>query len=149
MTIDHDVARGSSAGPGPVRRLTFGYDGDQIRLVDEQHVEMTLPPTRNLDVDARTRRGFSVVLRDGDDRPVYRLTRTSPMRHNAEIFAPAQDGALHRRGLEHPSGTFVVLVPEVPGARTVELIGHPLRPEAHQEPPSSLARITLGEYGVE
>jgi hypothetical protein len=131
---------------GPVRRLTFEYDGDRIRLISEQHVRMIVPPTQPLD-QADGVGGFSVLLRDERDRPVYRFTRTSPIRHDAEVFSePGRERSIERVPVEHPKGAFVVLVPDVPGAKTLELVGQPLRADAFREQPQSLARFELKPF---
>ena len=131
--------------PGPVRRLTFEYEGDRVSLVSEQHVHLIVPPTQPLE-SAETEGGFAVILRDRKGNPLYRLTQTSPMRHDAEVFSESGDRTLERIALEHPKGTFTVLVPDVDGADSVELYGHPLKPQAHLEAPRSLARFKLQPF---
>jgi hypothetical protein len=130
--------------PGPVRRLTFEYDGDQISLVSEQHVDLIVPPSQPLD-SAESDSGFTVILRDGQGKPLYRQTGSSPMAHDAEVFA--EDGTIQRVEVDRPKGAFTFLVPHVEGAETVELFGHPLRPQAHLESPRSLARFKVRPFG--
>jgi hypothetical protein len=131
--------------PGPVRRLTFGYDGDRVSLVSERHVQLIVPPTQPLD-RAESDSGFTVILRDAEGKPLYRLTRTSPMRHDAEVFSETGDRTVERVGLDRPNGAFTVLVPDIEGAETVELFGHPMRPQAHLEQPRSLASFRLRSF---
>jgi hypothetical protein len=134
------------AQPGPVRRMTFEYDGDQIRLADEQHVQMIVPPSQPLE-QTQPVAGFSVLLRDQQERPVYRFTRTSPMQHDAEVFGePGADDSITRVGVDRPKGTFVVLVPDVPGAKALELVGHPPQPNAFSAEPQYLARFELKPF---
>lgn len=111
--------------PGPVRRMTFSYNGDKIELVSEQHVQMILPPSQPVEqLDSLA--GFHVVLRNQQDQAVYRATRTNPIRHDAEVFnEPGTERSVHRVPVERPKGTFVVLVPDVPGATALEFLGHP------------------------
>jgi hypothetical protein len=135
----------SLPAPGPVHRLTFEYDGDQVSLVSDQQVELIVPPTQPLE-RAESDSGFTVILRDADDKPLYRFTRSSPMRHDAEVFSESGDRTVERTGIDRPKGAFTVLVPDVTGAETVELFGHPLRPQAHLEKPRSLARFTLRAF---
>lgn len=133
------------ARPGPVRRLTFAYDGDRISLVSEQHVRMIVPPTQPLEATAE-QAGFSVIVRDAQDRPVYRFARTSPFRHDTEVFSDQDDESIRRVAVDHPKGMFVLLVPEVAGATTLELSGHALRPQSQQAKPQSLLRLTLAPF---
>jgi hypothetical protein len=130
------------AQPGPVHRLTFAYEGDQIRLVGDQVVRMVVPPTRGLD-EAGTLAGFSVILRDANNRPLYHFVRTSPMRHDAEVFATDPSRTLHRVDVQEPRGTFTVLVPHVDGAASVELAGHARASDANVSEPRVLAKFPL------
>jgi hypothetical protein len=131
------------AQPGPVRRLTFEYDGDQIRLVSEQHVRMIVPPPEQADALV----GFQVLLRDQQDQPVLRFSRTNPIRHDAEVFSPpGADQSIARVPVDRPKGSFVLLVPDVPGARTLELVGPPASAAALREQPRSLARFALKPF---
>ncbi|MDB5071283.1 MAG: hypothetical protein JWM87_2394 [Candidatus Eremiobacteraeota bacterium] len=134
------------AQPGPVRRLTFEYDGDEIWLISEQHVRMIVPPSQPLE-NADALAGFNVVLRDEQNRPVYRFARTSPIRHDAEVFSePGTDESIQRVPVDHPKGAFVLLVPDVPGAKSLELVGHPPRADAFREQPQRLARFELKPF---
>ena len=128
-----------------MRRLTFEYDGDRISLVSEQHVQLIVPPSQPLD-QAESESGFTVILRDGQGGPLYRLTRSSPTKHDAEVFNQEGDRTIERVTVEHPKGAFTILVPDVEGAETVELFGQPLRPQAHHENPQSLASFRLRPF---
>ena len=135
-----------TAEPGPVRRMTFEYDGAAIRLVSEQHVQMIVPPSQPLE-QADAFAGFHVLLRDGQNQMVYRFTRTSPVQNDAEVFSqPGSNRSVERAAVDHPTGAFVLLVPDVPGATTLELVSHPLRPDAFNEPPQSIARFELKPF---
>src|SRR5438270_2413509 len=145
MTDDASGGR-LPARPGTVRRLTFAYDGDRIELVSEQHVRMIVPPSEPVEELDRLG-GFHVVLRDQQDRPVYRATRANPIQHDTEVFnEPGAEPSVHRVPIERPKGAFVVLVPDVPGARTLEFVGPPLRAAALHEQPRTLARFELKPF---
>jgi hypothetical protein len=139
-------ARPQPGQPGPVRRLTFEYDGDQIRLVSEQHVRMIVPPSPPPD-QADALGGFQVLLRDQQDQPVLRFSRSNPIRHDAEVFSPpGADQSIARVPVERPRGSFVLLVPDVPGASTLELVGPSASADALREQPRSLARFALRPF---
>lgn len=125
-----------------MRRLTFEYDGDEIKLVSNQAVTMIVPPTQPLDA-APTHGALSLVVRDQGNNPLYRATHESPIRHDAEVFSPEGGGTAQRVAVAHPKGAFTVLVPDLPAAHQVELVGHPLKPEAHTEPPQPLGTYSL------
>jgi hypothetical protein len=134
------------ARPGPVRRLTFEYDGDQIRLVSEQHVRMIVPPSQPAE-QADALGAFQVLLRDQQDQPVLRFARANPIRRDAEVFSPpGADQSIARVPVDRPKGSFVLLVPDVPGAATLELVGPPPSANALREQPRSLARFALKPF---
>ena len=137
-----DSAGSTGQRPGPVRRLTFEYDGDQIKLVSDKPVTMIVPPVQPS--EAQPGHGaLSLVLRDDADRALLHVTRANPIRYDAEVFSPDGDRTMQRVPVERPKGAFTILVPDHPDARKIELIGTPLKPEAHAEPARSLATFAL------
>lgn len=132
----------SLSRPRLVSRLTFEYDGDQIRLVSEQQVTMIIPPSHPVD-QLEKEAGFSVVLRDERGQAVYRRVTQSPVVHDVEVFDNDPNRSIRRESNPHPKGTFVVLVPAIANARTVEFFGNPLRPKGHLDTPRSLANFKL------
>lgn len=144
------------AQPGPVRRMTFAYDGDRIELIAEHHVQLIVPPTEPLD-QAGAVSGLTVVLRDQKDQPVYRATPASAIPQDVEVFnPPGSRDSITRVPVDQPKGAFFVLVPDVPGAKTLEFVGPALRPDAlSPDPlhggavraqPRSLARFELKPF---
>jgi len=129
-------------GPVPLRRLTFAYEGDQLRLVSEQRLRMILPPSQSPDELERLA-GFSIVLRDEGGRRVYARAMPNPFQFDREIFDRDPTRSIRREQNPHPRGTFVVLVPALDNALRLEFFGHPLRPKAHLEPVRRLASFQL------
>jgi hypothetical protein len=140
MSDPHSVA--SPPRPGPVHRLTFDYEGDRISLVSDQLVNMISPPSDTLD-EGEVRAGFTVIVRDAEQRAVYRRTGVNPMGHDTEVFSDDPTGSLQRIPVAKPTGTFVVLVPHVEGAVAVELLGHPRIRGRPSSTPRHLARFAL------
>jgi hypothetical protein len=128
--------------PSPARRLTFAYEGDQVRLVSEQQVTMIIPPSHPLDRIEKSA-GFSVILRDERGEPIYARISESPFRFDEEVFDRDPKRSIRREVNPHPKGTFVVLVPAIDNARRLEFFGHPPKPKAHLESPRRLASFTL------
>src|ERR1700685_2704019 len=126
MTDQSSGSGAEPAKPGPVMRLTFEYDGNGIRLISRQQVQMILPPSHPLDQPAEAG-GFHVLVRNAQDQLLLPHVRTSALKHDTEVFsAPGGDRTIERVAAARPKGTFVVLVPELPGAKTLEFVGaHP------------------------
>lgn len=154
--MDHP---GTPPAPGPVRRLTFEYDGDSVQLVSEQHVRMIVPPSQPVE-HVPSPNALAVVMRDAKEQLVYRFAHSSPLRHDAEVFGDDPYGKPQRVAVERPKGTFVLLVPDVPGAQTLELVAPPrppgpealqpgarqLRRETPPTAPQTLVRVKLRPY---
>jgi hypothetical protein len=136
------VATSSIPGPVPVRRLTFSYEGDRVRLVSEQRVTMILPPSHPPDL-LEQQSGFSVVLRDERGAAVYGRMMSNPFQFDREVFDRDPRRSLRREANPDPHGSFVVLVPALADARRLEFFGHPLKPRAHLESPRRLASFML------
>jgi hypothetical protein len=128
--------------PVPVRRLTFEYEGDEVRLVSEQIVNMILPPSHPPELLDRLA-GFSVILRDEHGVPVYARVLSNPIQFDREVFDRNPERSVRREPDPHPRGTFVVLVPAVDNALRLEFFGHPLKPNAHLELPRRLRSFML------
>jgi hypothetical protein len=133
---------GGRGRPGPVHRLTFDYEGDQISLVSDQVVNMISPPGHSLD-ESETLAGFSVIVRDAADKALYKFTGPSPIRNDAEVFSDDPSTSLHRVPVQERRGTFVMLVPHAEGAVSVELRAQPLDRSGRFSEPRQLARFPL------
>jgi hypothetical protein len=128
--------------PVPVRRLTFAYEGDMVRLVSEQRVNMILPPSHRLDL-LEGQAGFSIILRNERGEPVYGRVIPNPFQFDREVFDKDPARSIRREPNPHPRGTFVVLVPALENALRLEFFGPPLKPEAHLEPARRLSSFIL------
>lgn len=110
--------------PGPPQRalrLTFEYEGDEVRLVSQQRVAMLVPPADLAD-DQEERAGFWFEVRDREDRPIYRRGTQNPLRTHLEVFPP-KDAPFTHVEMPEPRGVFTLLVPDLEDARTLALVG--------------------------
>ena len=139
--MQQEEVRGSRA-----LRLTFRYEGDRIELVSRQPVEMTLPPSHPLE-EAEGQSGFWFTVRGRDGQPLYRRVMHPPIRTDAEVFSPQPTQNIKRVPVSRPSGTFVLVVPDLEAAETVTLHMHPLEPEAQALPAREIGRFELREHG--
>jgi hypothetical protein len=105
--------------PGAVR-LTFAYEGDDVRLVSRQPVDVSVPPGDPV-TGYESEQGFWVETRTADGRTLHRRVMPDPFRGDAEVFSDDPQQSLGRVLLETPSGTFSVLVPAPQDADHVAL----------------------------
>jgi hypothetical protein len=126
-------------------RLTFEYEGSEVKLVSSQKVEMILPPTHPLEGgDGET--GFWFTLSDAAGKAVYRRVVHNPIQLDREVFSnDPKNPSVHRVPVEKPKGTFVLLVPDVPQAQTLQLFSHPLNVARRAEAAREVARFNLTE----
>jgi len=131
---------------GRALRLTFRYEGDRVELVSSQPVEMLLPPSHAVD-EGEGQSGFWFTLRAADDRPVYRRVTHSPIRRDVEVFSPEPGENIRRVPVDRPSGTFVLLVPDVEDARVLTLHDSAGEARALAGPAREIARFELRRAG--
>ncbi len=124
-------------------RLTFEYEGSNVKLVSTQSVEMILPPTQPLE-SPQDQTGFWFTLSNSQGKPVYRRAIHNPIAYDREVFSnDPKHPSIQRVPVNEPKGTFVVLVPDVQDARTVQLFSHPLNPAGHGQPAREFARFNI------
>ena len=136
-------------------RLIFVYEGDDIRLLSRQPVDVIVPPadaTRGLD----DRSGFWVEVRAESEDVLYRRVMTDPARVHPEVFSPDPAVGITRAPESQPVGAFTVLVPNEEAASHVVLMGSPPatgspapRMAASQEAPArEIARFPIQAPGT-
>ena len=140
--------------PGAVR-LIFVYDGDDIRLLSRQPVDVLVPPA---DPTSRShdRSGFWVEVRAESEDVLYRRVMTDPARIHPEVFSPDPAVGITRAPEPQPVGAFTVLVPNEDAASHDVLMGSPPpegsgapRMAASQEAPArEIARFPMHEPDV-
>lgn len=130
-------------------RLTFEYEGSNVKLVSIQSVDMILPPSHPLEPKEELA-GFWFTLTDAQGKAVYRRILHNPISYDREVFSndPAFP-SLQRVPIPKPKGTFVMLVPDVADARTVQLFSHPLEPTARGRAARELARFTITQEQIQ
>src|SRR5262245_29381195 len=113
-----------SVNPTHAIRLTFEYDGDNVRLVSQQRVEMTLPasdPVRGHE----GQKGFWYELRDEQNQPLYRRVTHNPMRSDVEVFSDDPAKTVSRQAVPMRKGVFVAVVPDHAQGQDVVLSASP------------------------
>ncbi len=119
--------RTSKSKAGPVQpkstnamRLTFSYDGDDVKLVSQQRVEMMVPPSDPVGGFAR-QKGFWAELKSDKDKTLYRRVMHNPTRNDAEVFSDDPEQNISREPVPKRKGVFVVIVPDTDKGDTVTL----------------------------
>jgi hypothetical protein len=127
-------------------RLTFRFEGDDVVLVRQVDVDALPPPTEQTERRGESElAGFWFELQDGAGRTVYRRTTEHPIRTRAEV--PRGDGSFVNQASIARSGSFSLLVPQVPDAREVVLFSSPLDAPDRPMPARELARTALRPRG--
>jgi hypothetical protein len=91
-------------------RLIFTYEGDEIRLVSRQPVEVVIPPTDPV-VDVEGEQGFWVEVRSADETTLYRRILPDPFQRDVEVFSDDPEQSISWVPVAEPRGSFSVLVP--------------------------------------
>ena len=128
-------------------RVTFEYEGAQVRMISRQRVEMTSLPSHARDGYER-HVGFWYELRDATNKTVYRRVIHNPIQADYEVFS--SEGSVARRPIANPRGTFEIVVPELTGAPHLVLYGTLHPPTAPVGSPSAEAiRPPVPRVGTE
>lgn len=115
-------ARSGAAGESPkAMRLTFSYDGDDVKLVSKQTVDMVVPPSDPVKGFAR-QKGFWAELKGAKDKTLYRQVMHNPTRNDAEVFSDDPEQSISRAPAPTRKGVFVVVVPETDKGEAVALV---------------------------
>jgi hypothetical protein len=131
-------------GPRRAVRMIFSYEGDEIRLVSRQPVEVVIPPTDRV---SEGEQGFWVETRSADGTTLHRRILPDPYRQDVEVFSDNPEQSVSRTPVERPRGSFAVLVP-IDDADHVALFSSaaPRAPEAPAGAPAvEVARFSLRE----
>ena len=92
-------------------RLTFSYDGDDVKLLSQERTEMIVPPSDEVKGFSK-HKGFWAELKSGSDRTLYRTVMHNPTKNDAEVFPESPGGVISREPAPKRKGVFVVVVPD-------------------------------------
>ena len=107
------------APPAPAMRLIFEYDGDVVRLISQQPVDMVVTGADLAQVHAP---GTFVDARDSANRTLARVHARGMSDGSAEVFPEQPGGAIVRVAVERPRGAFTVVVPAPQAAAHVAVV---------------------------
>ncbi|MFJ2090232.1 hypothetical protein ACIOEW_13295 [Streptomyces sp. NPDC087901] len=136
----------------PAMRLIFEYEGDSVRLVSQQPVDMTIS---GVDTGAEARPGDFVETRDDGGQRLARVPARGAFRESAEVFPENHAEPITRVDVE-ARGAFTVVVPAPAEAAEVAVVrvappGVEPPPEgAPAPPPAGPARdVDLATFRLE
>ena len=104
-------AHTTSPEPNKAMRLTFSYNGDEVKLLSQERTEMTVPPSDAVKGFAK-HKGFWAELKSGTDKTLYRTVMHNPTKNDAEVFPESPGGVISREPAPKRIGVFVVVVPD-------------------------------------
>src|SRR5262245_41273856 len=118
----------SQPTPTLAMRLIFEYEGDQVRLVSQQPVDLAIT---GFDIARAQHPGYYVDTRDAAGRTLARLPARAAFTGSAEVFPEQPGEPITRVDVPKPRGAFTVVVPVPEGADHVTIVQLvPPKPEA-------------------
>lgn len=111
-------------------RLTYAYKGDDIHLVQAEHLQMIAPAS----VGAAPKAGQSghwLEVHGAGGELLYHRALPELMPHDREVFTDEPGRSMYRVPIDVGEGEFDILVPDVPGADYFSLHGHTASAKRH------------------
>jgi hypothetical protein len=109
----------SQTQPRPAIRFIFEYDGDNLRLVAQQAVEMVVSETNPADVHPP---GVYLDARDAGNRTLARVAARGAFTGSREVFPERHDEPISRIDVPQQRGAFTVTLPAVEAADHVTVV---------------------------
>jgi hypothetical protein len=100
-------------------RLIFEYEGDEVRLVSQQPVDMAVT---GFDLTQVPHPGHYVESRDAGGEPLNRVPVREAFEASAEVFPEQPGDPITRIDVPEPRGAFTVVVPAAADAARVVLL---------------------------
>jgi hypothetical protein len=106
--------------PTKAVRLIFSYDGDRVKLVSQQRIDMMVPPSDPV-TGFKKQKGFWAELKNKREKTLYRRVMHNPTRNDAEVFSETSEQNISRSPAPKRKGVFVVVVPDTDSGDAVTL----------------------------
>ena len=103
----------------PVMRLIFEYEGDQVRLVSQTPVNLSIT---GFDLARTQRPGYYIDTRDGAGQTLARVPARNLFSTSTEVFPEQPGDLISRVEMATPRGAFTVVVPAGNGADSVSIV---------------------------
>jgi hypothetical protein len=120
-------------------RLIFEYDGEQVRLVSQQIVDLVVT---GFDIARAQHAGVYVDARDVEGRTLARVPARNAFATSAEVFPEQPGEAIVRVDVAKPKGAFTVVIPAPEAAHQVTVVRvAPAQPEAQLPAGGATSRV--------
>ena len=103
----------------PAVRFIFEYEGEEVRLVAQQAVEMVVPETSPAGAGAP---GYYLDARDAAERTLARVAAPGAFSRSAEVFPEHHEEPIARIDVPAQRGAFTVTLPAVEQADHVTVV---------------------------
>ena len=103
----------------PVMRLIFEYEGDQVRLVSQAPVNLSIT---GFDLARTQRPGYYIDTRDAAGQTLARVPARNLFSTSTEVFPEQAGDLISRIEVATPRGAFTVVVPAGNGADSVSVV---------------------------
>lgn len=121
-------------------RLIFEYDGDDVRLISQQPVDVAVP---GFDLARVPRPGHYVETRSAQNEPLSRVPVREAFSSSAEVFPERPGEPITRIDLPRPRGAFTVIVPAGEAVAQVALLRVQPPPDVGAPPPGARATTPM------
>ncbi|MGZ4618155.1 MAG: hypothetical protein ACXV3F_05400 [Frankiaceae bacterium] len=106
-------------------RLIFEYDGDDVRLVSQQRVDVVVT---GFDIASGPQPGNYVEMRSDVGEALARVPVREAFTGSAEVFPERPGEQITRVDVERPHGAFTVVLPAPEGAKRIAVVRVPPTP---------------------
>jgi hypothetical protein len=124
-------------------RLIFEYDGDDVRLVMQQPVDL---PATDVAGSPTQQAGYFVDTHDASGRTLARVAARGAFPDSVEVFPERHGEPITRMPVDRPRGAFTIIVPVPQDADHVRVV-QVTRPQRDAVQPT--ARATVQPLGAE
>jgi hypothetical protein len=111
------------------KRLTFSYEGNKIKLIEQQNIQKIVPPSVTVDTK-NNRSGFWFEITGDKQDVLYRRIIDNPIKTDIEVFSDEKvTESVSRHKVSDIKGAFSIVIPDIPEAEGLDLFGSPIREE--------------------
>ncbi len=109
----------TDGAPTLAMRLIFEYDGEEVRLVSQQPVDVAVT---GFDISRTQRAGYYVETRNATGQALARVPAREAFSGSAEVFPEQPGEPISRVDVQKPHGAFSIVVPVPEGADHVSVV---------------------------